>query len=203
MMTPESASEISIYQHQQIEGKVDVSTPSPYIINFSETTGLGYFGSFSLLESFDLTWQHSASAPSMLGARWQFLGNSLRQAGAGHSMAVTAAFGGNVHEVDGSPTIEFEVGATDFALIHGYWFTPNWQIYESLGFYSTRFEGELKGGPGGNFKESGSFLMGSIGTALVFKPLKIQTEITYTKAEWDRQKSENYLSWALGLGYVF
>ena len=41
------------------------------------------------------------------------------------------------HEIDGNPKVEFEAAATDFALIHGYWLTPYWQIFETLGYANT------------------------------------------------------------------
>lgn len=208
MVTPETVggamnSELMIYQLGQGDGKVDITKPEPYPLRFSETTSLGYYGALSLLDSLDITWQHTASAPSMLGFKWQLLGGSLQQAGTGQSLALTTAFGGNEHEVDGRTRLNFEVAATDFALIHGFWLTPNWQIYESLGYSNFNFDGTLSGTSSGNFKDSGTVLMGSVGTAFVMKPFKLQVEGSYTKADWEGQGEVDSFSFAAGLGFIF
>lgn len=196
-------SEIMIYQLQQADGKVDVSKPEPYPLRFSTTGSLGYYGALSILENLDVTWQHAASAPSMLGLKWQFFGTNLQQAGAGHTLAITAAFGGNEHEVDGSTRLNFDVSATDFAFIHGFWITPFWQIYESIGYSTYSFEGKLSGTTSGRFADTGNVLMGSLGTTFVLKPLKLQLEGSYSKADWDGREEVESFSVAFGLGFIF
>ena len=195
--------ELMIYQLQQSDGKIDISQSQPYPLKFSTTNSLGYYGALSLLDSLDITWQHSASAPSMLGLKWQFFGTNLQQAGAGQSLALTIAFGGNEHEVDGATKINFEVAATDVALIHGFWLTPNWQIYDSIGYSSYRFDGVLSGNSSGQLKDSGTVIMGSLGTAFVMNPFKLQLEGSYTKADWEGQGEIENLSLGVGLGFTF
>ncbi len=195
--------EFTIYQLTQGDGKIDISKPQPYPLRFSATSSLGYYGALSILDSLDLTWQHTASAPSMLGFKWQFFGSNLQQAGAGQTLALTAAFGGNEHEVDGNPKVNFNVGASDFALIHGFWLTPSWQIYESIGYSAFSFEGKLSGNSSGSFRDSGNTLMGSIGSAFILKPLKLQVEGSYTKSDWEGQGEVENVSLAAGLGFIF
>lgn len=196
-------SEFMVYQLSQGDGKIDISKPQPYPLKFSSTSSLGYYGAFSLVDSFDLTWHHTASAPSMLGFKWQFFGTNLQQTGAGQTLALTAAFGGNEHEVDGNPRVNFNVGASDFALLHGFWITPSWQIYESVGYSSFNFEGKLTGNTSGSFKESGTVLMGSVGSAFVMKPFKLQVEGSYSKSDWEGQGEVENVSLAAGLGFIF
>jgi hypothetical protein len=196
-------SEFMVYQLSQGNGKIDVSKPQPYPLKFSSTSSLGYYGAFSILDSLDLTWQHTASAPSMFGFKWQFFGTNLQQAGAGQTLALTAAFGGNEHEVDGNPRLNFNVGASDFALLHGFWITPSWQIYESIGYSSFNFEGNLAGNTSGSFKESGTVLMGSVGSAFLMNPFKLQVEGSYSKSDWESQGEVENVSLAMGLGFIF
>lgn len=196
-------SELMVYQLSQGDGKINISKPEPYPFRFSSTSSLGYYGAFSLLDNLDLTWNHTASAPSMFGIKWQFFGTNLQQTGAGQTLALTAAFGGNEHEVDGDTRVNFNVGASDFALLHGFWITPSWQIYESVGYSSFSFEGKLTGNTTGSFKESGTVLMGSVGSAFVMKPFKLQVEGSYTKSDWEGQGEVENLSLAAGLGFIF
>jgi len=208
MVSPETVggamnSEFELSSQQQLEGKVNVSGPAPYPLEFTSATAMGYFAALSLLESVDITWQHTASAPSLVGLKWQFMGGSLQQAGAGNSMAITAAFGGNEHEIDGNPKVEFEAAGTDFALIHGYWLTPNWQVFETLGYASYSYKGELSGSTSGDFSDDGKLLTLAGGTALVMRPLKLKLEMAYTQADWSESGKETYLSFAFGLGLFF
>jgi hypothetical protein len=209
MLTPDTRggifqTELMLHQHSQTEGKINVLGPRPYVMESAATSGMGYYGAFSMMDSLDLYWHHSASAPSMLGFKWQFLGNSLQAQGSGHSMAIAAAAGANEHELDGTPTIAFKVGAVDATLLHGYWLTPNWQIYESLGYSRHSFDGDVKkiflAGP---FSDVAVFYMASVGSQLVIKPFRLQLEVTYTQATWRGEGKVNYLGWGLGLGYLF
>jgi len=195
--------EFELGQQGQASSKIDTSGSSPYPLNTSQQRASSYFFGLSIFESLDFTWNHTASAASMVGFRWQFLGNSLRSAGSGHSMAMTASFGGNEHEVEGSPKIDFEVSAYDLSLIHGYWFTSWWQIFEAIGYSSYSIEGELSGTPSGKISDTNKQLTGAIGTALVMAPFKLKTELAYSQLDWSDSKDKNFLSWAVSLGFFF
>jgi hypothetical protein len=208
MMAPETIGgemnpEFELSMQQQLDGKVDVSSAEPYPIDFKPRSAMGYMAGLSLFDSVDFTWQHTASAPSMFGFKWQFMGNSLAQATAGHSMAIAGAFGGNEHEIDGDPKVEFTSSATEVSLIHGYWFTAFWQIYESVTLANYRYEGELSGSASGDFTDKGKLLTGAIGTSLFAKPYRLKGEVAYTQADWSGSGKDSYLSFALGLGFVF
>jgi hypothetical protein len=208
MISPESVGgamnpEFEFGQQGQANGKIDTSASSPYPIKVSEQRASSYFFGLSFFESLDFTWNHTASAPSLVGVRWQFLGNSLRSAGAGHSMAMTAAFGGNEHEVEGSPKLEFDISAYDVSLIHGYWITPWWQVFESLAYTSYSIEGKLSGTPSGEISDSNKQLTAAAGTAVVMAPFKVKTELAYSQLDWSDSKDESFLSWALSLGFFF
>jgi hypothetical protein len=208
MMTPETVggamnTEFELSSQQQLEGKVDVSQSEPYPFDFSSQAAMGYYAALSLLDSIDITWSHTASAPSLVGFKWQFMGGSLQQAGAGNSMAISAAFGGNEHEIDGNPKVEFKAAATDFAVLHGYWLTPYWQIFESIGYARYSYTGELTGSTSGDFGEDGTLMNAAAGTAFVFRPYKLKFEAAYTQADWSESGKKTYLAFAFGLGLFF
>jgi len=208
MMAPETVGgemnpEFELSMQQQLDGKVDISQTEPYPVTYEPQSAMGYFMGLSLFESLDFTWQHTASAPSMFGFKWQFIGTSLSQTPAGHSMALAGSFGGNEHEIDGNPKVEFTASATDFSLIHGYWFSSFWQIYESVSFASYRYDGELSGSTSGDFVESGKLMTAALGTSLYAKPYRLKGEVAYTQADWSASGKDSYLSFALGLGFVF
>ena len=205
MISPESVGgafngEMELGQQGQVEGKVDVSQTSPYPMKFEQRTGMSFFGAMSLIENFDFYWNHTASAPSLIGGRWQFIGGSQLAGGSGHSLAATGAFGGNEHEIEGPTDVEFKIGATDFSLIHGYWFNSVWQIFETIAYSSYTVTGELSGDNVGTIKDKGRQLTGAVGTALVFKPGKLKLEAAYSKLDWSNSKDDSYLSYALTLG---
>lgn len=205
MISPESVGgafngEMELGQQGQIEGKVDTSEASPYPLKFEQKTAMSFFGAMSLVDNLDFYWNHTASAPSMVGARVQALGSSQQAGGAGHSIALTGAFGGNEHEIEGSTDVEFKIAALDFSVIHGYWFTPFWQIFETVAYSSYTVTGDLSGSTNGTIDDKGKQLTGAIGTALIFKPGKIKFEAAYSKLDWSDSKDDSYLSYALTLG---
>ena len=155
------------------------------------------------MESFDFYWNHTASAPSLIGGRWQFFGNSQQAGGSGHSMAITGAVGGNEHEVDGNPKVEFKIGTTDFSVIHGYWFTGNWQIFETFGYSTYAVTGDLSGSTSGKVDDEAKQLIMAIGTAFVFKPGKVKIEAAYSKLDWSASRDDTYISYAVSLGFNF
>ncbi len=196
--------EFELSQQSQLNGVVDLSESEPYPIDFTERSSNGYQAALSIGESVDLTWKHTSDGPSMMGFKWQFMGTSLRAPGAGQSMSISAAFGGNSHEIEGNPKVEFDLAATDLALLHSIWLTPIFQIYESLSYSSYSFEGEVLGGSSaGSFADEGKLLTLAAGLGFVMRPLNLKLEMAYTKADWSGSGSENYLSWGFALGMFY
>lgn len=205
MISPESVGgafngEMELGQQGQIEGKVDVSQSSPYPLKFDQRTGTSFFGALSLIDNLDFFWNHTASAPSMVGARVQAFGNSQQSDGAGHSLAFTGALGGNEHEIEGPTDVEFKIAATDFSVIHGYWFTPFWQIFETIAYSSYAVTGDLRGANTGTIDDKAKQMTGAIGTALIFKPGKIKFEAAYSELDWSESKDRTFVSYALTIG---
>lgn len=208
MISPESVGgafngEMELGQQGQVEGKVNISEPEPYPLQLTQRTSMSFFGAMSLIESLDFYWNHTASAPSMAGGRWQAIGGSQQAGGAGHSLAFTAAFGGNEHEIEGATDVEFEIAATDFSVIHGYWFTPSWQIFETLAYTNYTVTGKLSGSASGEIDDKAKQVTAAVGTALIFRPGKLKLEAAYSKLDWSTSEDDSYISYALSLGLNF
>ena len=112
---------------------------------YTDKMRLGYFFGLSLIDQLDFIWYQTASSVSFVGGRLQLIGGSKASNATGHKLAITAAFGGNEHELDKTdPKINFTMGAQDYSLIHGYRFTPNILVYESFSRTSMTYDGRLK-----------------------------------------------------------
>lgn len=194
-------SEFVLSSASLVEGVVDLSGTEPYGLQLSQKQANTYAAALAIAESVDLTWSHAASAPSMVGIKWQAIGTSKQQAGAGHALAIALAFGGNQHEIKDSPRVEFEVSSTDASVIHGYWLGPNVLLFDSVSYSSHAFDGDVSGF--GRFSEQGTFLTGAAGVGFVFRPVELKTELAYTQVDWSEAGAESYLSWGLSLGLSF
>lgn len=113
-------------------------------LQYNDKMRTGYFFGTSIMEQIDFIWYQTASSVSFLGARIQLLGGSKASKATGHKLAITAAAGGNEHEIDSSdPKIEFEMGGQDYSIIHGYRFSENILIFETLSATNISFDGKL------------------------------------------------------------
>lgn len=114
-------------------------------LTYNDKIRTGYFFGASIFEQMDFLWYQTASSVAFMGARIQFVGGSKASKTAGHKLSLTAALGGNEHEIDGSdPKIKFKMNGQDYSLIHGYRFTENIMIYESLSQTNINFDGKIK-----------------------------------------------------------
>lgn len=112
-------------------------------VNTVATNRTGFLFETSLFEAFDFFWAHTGGANSMVGGKFQFMGTS-RASGTGHKMAIAGCFGGNEHEIDGDPTVEFEMTGREFLLLYGYRFSPYVMPYASFSKAVYHFNASLK-----------------------------------------------------------
>lgn len=103
----------------------------------------GFLYSTSLLDQFDFFWTHTGGGNSLFGGKYQFLGATRTGNGTGHKMAISAAVGGNKHEIEGSPTVAFELGGSEFQLLYGYRFSEMILAYSNLSYSRYNFLGEV------------------------------------------------------------
>lgn len=206
MMTPETVggnfnTEVEVGKQGVSEGKVDTSGSSPYPLKFSQGSATSYFAAMSFVDSVDFYWNYVVDSPGMFGAKWQFMGTSQQTGGTGHSMALTMGFGGNKHEIDGDTKIDMRVGAFDVAILHGFWFTSFWQVFDSLGVSRYNANGTLSGSTSGKVNDSARQVTLAVGSALVFRPVELKVEWAYSKVDWSDSGSKTYSSIALALGF--
>lgn len=148
-MTPESqgGSFESQFEFQQASANqltADVSQGSVTDgVTYQIVRRSGFSLSTAFLDQLDLFWNHTGSANSMLGAKFQFLGASRTAKGTGHKMAISAAFGGNEHETDGENKVEFELSGQEFQLLYGYRFSELVMAYSNLSYARYSFLGSV------------------------------------------------------------
>lgn len=135
-----------IQQNSSKIAAVDVSGGSTSNrLKYTDKVRTGYFFGASILEQMDFLWYQTASSVSFLGARIQLVGGSKASKATGNKLAITAALGGNQHEIDdGDPEIKFDMGGQDYSIIHGYRFSEFIMVYESLSLTNISFDGDLK-----------------------------------------------------------
>lgn len=108
-----------------------------------EISRTGFSAALALLEPVDLFWTHTGGGNSLLGAKYQFLGPTKAAKGAGHKMAISAAFGGNEHETDTKDKVEFKLNGQEFQLLYGYRFSELILMYANWAYASYDFSGEV------------------------------------------------------------
>lgn len=147
-MTPESEGGAfnSRFEFQQTSGNqltADLSNGSiEEGVLTQQISRSAYLFSTSFFEQFDFFWSHTGAGNSLFGGKFQFLGPS-RKGGAGHKMAVTGAFGGNEHEIEGSTNVKFELTGQEFQLLYGYRFGETVMAYTNLSYASYNFSGSV------------------------------------------------------------
>ncbi len=103
----------------------------------------GFLASTSFLEPVDVIWSHTGGGNSLLGIKYQIMGASRSAKGTGEKFAITAAFGGNEHEVEGENGIEFELTAKEYTALYGYRFSEMLLSYPSMSYAKYSFSGEI------------------------------------------------------------
>ena len=212
-MTPESQggafqSQFEFQQAAANQLAVDVSQASVKDgVTYQVVRRSGFSFSTAFLDQLDLFWNHTGSANSMLGAKFQFLGASRTAKGSGHKMAISAALGGNEHETDGENKVEFELSGQEFQLLYGYRFSELIMAYSNLSYARYSFLGSVSSSDpllNGLKPEYESKMMSLYGgveltVSSFFSKLECgyqQIETTYTKDE-----SNLVLGYSLGVSW--
>lgn len=150
MMTPETQGGLlnSSFEFQQVtanqlSGDVTQGNVDEGVI-YSQANRAGYLFAMSFLEPIDVFLTHTGGGNTLFGMKYQFMGVSKIAKGAGHKMAISAAFGGNEHEIDGKNGAEFTLGGKEFQLLYGHRFTEFWMAYANLAYSTYSFDGVLK-----------------------------------------------------------
>lgn len=148
-MTPESQGGMfnSQFEIQQTTGHQLTADLSQSTVNDGVTNALisrtGYLFSTSIFDQIDLFWNHTGAANSMIGAKFQFMGSSRTGKGAGHKMALSAAIGGNEHQIEGSTQVRYELKGNEFQFLYGYRFNEIVLLYSNLSYSTYSFSGKV------------------------------------------------------------
>lgn len=103
----------------------------------------GFLLSTSFSEKFDFFWSHTGGGNSLLGGKFQLLGGSRSSNSVGHKLAIGAGFGGNEHETDEDPSVEFELSGQEYLLLYGYRFGPSVLAYSTFSYSRFHFDGTI------------------------------------------------------------
>ena len=200
-------SEIQLAKVSAAQGKFNVSQDKPYPISQSQTGTNSYWWGLSLLESIDFFWWHTASTSSLFGLRYQMLGAPQLQNPQGHSLALTAALGGNEHETNSETKLDMKIGARDFSLIYGLWLLPFLQANSSVFYSSTDLSGKLTSKSDStlnsklDYKNTQTGM--SLGLTLKWSSYSFKTEYAYTQSKWSETPSKAFGSLGFALGILF
>ena len=170
---------------------------------YSTITRTGFLYSNSFFEQFDLYWSHVASANSMLGGKFQFLGGSRTSNSVGHKMSLAAAFGSNEHETDDG-VVEFKLGGQEFLLLYGYRFMESIMAYSTLSQASYNFSGKIHSSNASLNSQrpniDSRIISASGGLEVGVNPVFAKLEFTYQSINTDKTKAYTNFITGLSLG---
>lgn len=109
---------------------------------YEEVTRTGFLVSNSVFNQIDVVWSHTGGGNSLLGGKFQFLGEPRTSNAAGHKAAIGALFGGNEHETD-DDSIEFDLTGREYLVLYGYRINENFFPYTSLSLATYNFQGKI------------------------------------------------------------
>ncbi|WP_408098618.1 hypothetical protein ACJVC5_06825 [Peredibacter sp. HCB2-198] len=148
-LTPESQGQalrgqIEIQQTNANQLTIDTSqgTVDQGVV-YDEVSRTGFLASNSIFDQLDVYWSHIGGANSLVGLKFQFLGDSRVAKTAGHKMSIAAALGENEHETD-DQSVEFNLGGREFMLLYGYRFSENVMTYSSFSMATYKFDGDIR-----------------------------------------------------------
>jgi hypothetical protein len=116
-------------------------------VEVTETSRNGFLVSTSFFNSFDFLLSHTGSGNALLGGKFQILGASRTEKGAGQKLAIVAAFGGNRYETD-DKSVEFNLTGKEYMVLYGYRFNEFVLLYSNFSYSSYNFDGSIKSGRG-------------------------------------------------------
>lgn len=173
---------------------------------YTEVSRTGFLYSNSLFNQFDLFWSHIAAGNSMLGAKFQFIGESRVQNSVGHKLAIAAAIGSNDHETDDG-VVEFTLGGQEYMLLYGYRFMEEIMAYTSLSQSNYLFDGKITSSNAGlNGKRpsiNSKIISLSGGLEASVKPVFAKLEFTYQSIDTDKTKAYTHYITGLSIGVAW
>lgn len=137
---------------------------------------------------------------SRAGIKVQLLGASEKARSSGNKLALLLATGSSTDLYTVDYKINISTSLKDYSLIHGYRFSENLLLYESISLTNYEFNGTISGNNDLNFNKinySASSILG-VAVGVVFGPpsLKIKGELATQRVEWSHTEAKT--SYSLG-----
>lgn len=171
---------------------------------YEKVTRTAFMYSNSFFDNFDLYWEHMASANSIIGLKFQVVGDPRESRSEGHKIAIALGFGMNEHETDDS-SVEFKLSGREVYALYGYRFNEMILTYASLAHYAYSFQGEIVGGRSELRGLEPKFETGVLnlngGIELSVGPVLAKFEGTYQQIETSDTKDKEQLIFGWSLGY--
>lgn len=143
-------------QGQALKGQVEFQQPGATLVTintqnatidegvlYENVTRSGFLISNSFFDRFDVLWSHTGGGNSMLGGKFQFIGDSRAARGAGHKASGAILFGGNEHETE-DKSIEFELTGREYLVLYGYRINETVLPYISASLATYTFSGKIR-----------------------------------------------------------
>lgn len=166
----------------------------------------GFMYATSFFDNFDLFWSHVGGGNSLLGAKFQIIGDPKAQKSQGHRLSLSAGFGGNEHETDDS-AVEFKLEGSEFGLLYGYRLNEMVLPYLSLFKSKYTFTGKINGGRaelrGLQPRIDTNILALNGGLEFTVKSIVAKVEGSYQQLESTDTKERTQLIFGWTVGYAW
>lgn len=166
----------------------------------------GFMYATSFFENFDLFWSHIGGGNSLVGAKFQILGDPKAQKSEGHRLALSAGFGGNEHETDDG-AVDFKLEGNEFGLLYGYRLNEMVLPYVALFKSKYTFSGKIVGGPsnlrGLEPRLDTNILALNGGLEFTVKSIVAKLEGSYQQLDTTDTKEQTQLIFGWTIGYAW
>lgn len=209
-ITPETQGDafrgsIEIQQNQSSHLKIDTSDRKvDNGVIYDPVTRTGFMASNSIFDQFDILWTHTGGSNSLIGGKFQFLGESRVAKAAGHKGSLAILFGGNEHESD-DENFEFELTGREYLLLYGYRINETILPYMSLSLANYSFNGKITSGSLKGLEPEYATNSKALNTGFEFSfdAFFAKLEATYQQLETDdtKKKERFVFGYSLGLSW--
>lgn len=176
-------------------------------VTYSHLARSGFLFATSIFDQMDFFWNHVGSGNSLFGVKYQFMGASRTGNGTGHKMAVSAAFGGNKHETEGSDKVAFGLQGKEFQLLYGYRINEYILPYTNFTYGSYSFDGDVNSSDDSidglhlSYKTNTKTLLGGVELAVNWFMLKL--ECGYQQLKTTDTKDETHFFYGYSVGVTW
>lgn len=172
---------------------------------YEDVTRTGFLISNSVFNQIDVLWSHTGGGNSLLGGKFQFLGDPRISKSAGHKASLAALFGGNEHETE-DEDVEFELTGREYLVLYGYRINETIFPYLSFSMASFSFLGKINSNNSLNGLEP-EYITDSKavngGVEVNFNTIFVKLEATYQKLSTDHTRDQDrfLIGYSLGMSW--